>query len=47
MTGCTTTQAGLLFLPTVGYAPEQLAKIEFKVALPQAEGTTASSAPHL
>jgi TolB-like protein/Tfp pilus assembly protein PilF len=36
----------LAFLRKVGKAPEQLAKIEFKVTLPQAEGATASSAPH-
>jgi len=30
MTDRTTTQAGLPFLRTVGYAPEQLAKIEFR-----------------
>jgi len=29
-------------LPNLGKAPEQLAKIEFKVALPQADSTTAS-----
>jgi tetratricopeptide (TPR) repeat protein len=32
----------LPFLRKVGKAPEQLAKIEFKVTLPQAEGATAS-----
>jgi TolB-like protein/lipoprotein NlpI len=32
----------LAFLRKVGKAPEQLAKIEFKVTLPQAEGATAS-----
>src|SRR6185369_696051 len=32
----------LPFLRKVGYAPEQLAKIEFNVTLPQAEGATAS-----
>src|SRR6185295_504448 len=32
----------LPFLRKLGKAPEQLAKIEFKVALPKAEGTTAS-----
>ena len=32
----------LAFLRKVGKAPEQLAKIEFKVVLPQAEGVTAS-----
>ena len=32
----------LPFLRKVGKAPEQLAKIEFKVTLPQAEGSTAS-----
>jgi TolB-like protein/Tfp pilus assembly protein PilF len=32
----------LAFLHKVGKAPEQLAKIEFKVVLPQAEGATAS-----
>jgi tetratricopeptide (TPR) repeat protein len=33
----------LPFLRKIGYAPEQLAKIEFKVTLPQAEGATASA----
>jgi tetratricopeptide (TPR) repeat protein len=33
----------LAFLRKVGKAPEQLAKIEFKVALPQAEGASASA----
>jgi TolB-like protein len=33
----------LAFLRKVGKAPEQLAKIEFKVTLPQAEGSAASS----
>jgi TolB-like protein/Tfp pilus assembly protein PilF len=33
----------LPFLRKIGRAPEQLAKIEFKVKLPQAEGGTASS----
>jgi hypothetical protein len=32
----------LPFLYKIGYAPEQLAKIEFKVTLPQAEVSTAS-----
>lgn len=32
----------LAFLHKVGYAPEQLAKIEFKVVMPQAEGAAAS-----
>jgi len=32
----------LAFLRKIGRAPEQLAKIEFKVTLPQAEGATAS-----
>ncbi|HEX3122926.1 MAG TPA: tetratricopeptide repeat protein, partial [Rhodanobacteraceae bacterium] len=32
----------LPFLRKIGKAPEQLAKIEFKVTLPQAEGATAS-----
>ena len=32
----------LVFLRKIGKAPEQLAKIEFKVTLPQAEGATAS-----
>jgi TolB-like protein/lipoprotein NlpI len=32
----------LVFLRKIGKAPEQLAKIEFKVVLPQAEGATAS-----
>jgi TolB-like protein/Tfp pilus assembly protein PilF len=36
----------LPFLHKVGKAPEQLAKIEFKVTLPQAEGATASSGAH-
>jgi hypothetical protein len=36
----------LAFLRKVGYAPEQLAKIEFKVTLPQAEGATASAPAH-
>jgi hypothetical protein len=30
------------FLRKIGYAPEQLVKIQFKVTLPQAEGATAS-----
>ncbi len=34
----------LPFLRKIGKAPEQLAKIEFKVTLPQADGTTASGA---
>ena len=34
----------LPFLRKIGRAPEQLAKIEFKVTLPQAEGATASGA---
>jgi tetratricopeptide (TPR) repeat protein len=34
----------LPFLRKIGRAPEQLAKIEFKVTLPQAEGATASAA---
>ncbi len=33
----------LAFLRKVGKAPEQLAKIEFKVTLPQAEGSAAST----
>jgi TolB-like protein/Tfp pilus assembly protein PilF len=33
----------LAFLRKIGRAPEQLAKIEFKVTLPQADGTTASA----
>jgi hypothetical protein len=33
----------LPFLRKIGKAPEQLAKIEFKVRLPQAEGATVSS----
>jgi TolB-like protein/tetratricopeptide (TPR) repeat protein len=37
----------LPFLRKIGRAPEQLAKIEFKVTLPQAEGATASNATHL
>jgi hypothetical protein len=36
----------LPFLRKIGYAPEQLAKIEFKVTLPQAEGATVSGAAH-
>ncbi len=32
----------LPFLRKIGYAPEQLAKIEFKVTLPLADGNTAS-----
>ncbi len=36
----------LPFLRKIGHAPEQLAKIEFKVAPPQAEGATASGASH-
>ncbi|HZX92038.1 MAG TPA: tetratricopeptide repeat protein, partial [Rudaea sp.] len=36
----------LPFLRKIGRAPEQLAKIEFKVALPQAEGGTASGQAH-
>ena len=32
----------LPFLRKIGKAPEQLAKIEFKVTLPQADGNTAS-----
>jgi hypothetical protein len=32
----------LAFLPKLGKAPEQLAKIEFKVTLPQAEANAAS-----
>jgi hypothetical protein len=32
----------LAFLRKVGKAPEQLAKIEFKVTLPAAEGSTVS-----
>jgi TolB-like protein/Tfp pilus assembly protein PilF len=36
----------LPFLRKVGKAPEQLAKIEFKVTLPQAEGATASGGAH-
>jgi TolB-like protein/Tfp pilus assembly protein PilF len=36
----------LPFLRKVGQAPEQLAKIEFKVTLPQVEGTTASGLAH-
>jgi hypothetical protein len=33
----------LAFLRKIGKAPEQLAKIEFKVALPAAEGSAAST----
>jgi len=36
----------LPFLRKIGRAPEQLARIEFKVTLPQAEGATANSTPH-
>ena len=36
----------LPFLRKVGYAPEQLAKIEFKVTLPRVEGATASGLAH-
>jgi tetratricopeptide (TPR) repeat protein len=36
----------LAFLHKVGKAPEQLAKIEFKVTLPQAEGSAASGTAH-
>ena len=36
----------LAFLRKVGKAPEQLAKIEFKVTLPQAEGAAASGGAH-
>jgi adenylate cyclase len=36
----------LPFLRKLGKAPEQLAKIEFEVTLPQAEGATASGAAH-
>jgi TolB-like protein/Flp pilus assembly protein TadD len=36
----------LAFLHKIGKAPEQLAKIEFKVALPQAEASTASRGAH-
>jgi len=32
----------LPFLRKIGRAPEQLAKIEFKVSLPQTDGNTAS-----
>ena len=46
MTDRTTTQAWLPFLRTVGYAPEQLAKIEFKVTLPTVEGSAASGPAH-
>ncbi len=35
----------LPFLSKIGRAPEQLAKVEFKVMLPQAEGATTSGAP--
>jgi hypothetical protein len=34
----------LAFLRKLGYAPEQFAKIEFKVTLPAAEGAMASGA---
>jgi hypothetical protein len=33
----------LAFLRKLGYAPEQLAKIEFKVTLPQAAASTSSA----
>jgi len=33
----------LAFLHKVGKAPEQLAKIEFKVMLPQVDGSTANT----
>jgi tetratricopeptide (TPR) repeat protein len=36
----------LPFLRKIGKAPEQLAKIEFKVTLPRVEGATASSGAH-
>ncbi|HZX90756.1 MAG TPA: hypothetical protein VFE67_08940, partial [Rudaea sp.] len=36
----------LPFLRKIGKAPEQLAKIEFKVTLPQANGATASRGAH-
>jgi TolB-like protein/cytochrome c-type biogenesis protein CcmH/NrfG len=36
----------LPFLRKIGKAPEQLAKIEFKVTLPQAEGATGSGPAH-
>jgi TolB-like protein/Flp pilus assembly protein TadD len=36
----------LPFLRKIGKAPEQLAKIEFKVTLPQAEGATTSGGTH-
>jgi len=34
------------FLRKIGKAPEQLAKIDFKVTLPVAEGSTASGPAH-
>ncbi len=36
----------LAFLRKIGKAPEQLAKIEFKVTLPQAEASAASAEAH-
>ena len=36
----------LTFLRKIGKAPEQLAKIEFKMTLPQVEGGTASGPAH-
>jgi hypothetical protein len=36
----------LPFLRKIGRAPEQLAKIEFKVTLPQAEGSATSGLGH-
>ena len=36
----------LPFLREVGHRPEELAKIEFRVTLPQAEGATASGPAH-
>ena len=36
----------LPFLRKIGKAPEQLAKIEFKVTLPQVDGATASGSTH-
>ena len=36
----------LAFLRKIGKAPDQLAKIEFKVTLPQAEASAASAEAH-
>jgi hypothetical protein len=42
LTRSTPTNAALAFLYKAGNAPERLAKIEFKVTLPQAAGNAAS-----